>query len=345
MAGEVTAVLDLLVVGAGPCGLACALEAERTGLDYVVLEKGCICYTIYRMPLQMTFFSTPDLLAIGGVPFVIAGEKPTRHEALQYYRGVTAAFRLRVRPYEEVTRVEPAAEGGFVVWTRSASGREGTWRTRNLVMATGYFDHPNFLGVPGEDLPKVSHYYREGHPWYDRDVLVVGGNNSAVEAALDLARCGARVTLVHRGPGLGEKVKPWVRPVAESAIRKGTIAARFETVVERIEPEAVVVRGPGGSERLPNDAVFAMTGYRPDHSFLRALGVRIDPESGEPVHDPETMETEVPGLFIAGVLAAGYDANKIFIENGRFHGERIVRCVTARRGAGGGGTRCASART
>lgn len=309
---------DLIVVGAGPCGLSCAIAARRAGLDAVVLEKGGVVDTLYRFPRQMIFFSTPDLLAIGGVPFIVAGEKPTRAEALSYYREVARAFDLPLRLYERVEAVARDADG-FTV--RSASG---THRARHVVLATGYFDTPNLLGVPGEDLPKVSHYYTEGHPFFARDVLVVGGQNSAVEAAMDLYRSGARVTLVHRRPDLGDKIKPWIRPLVDSHLRKGHIRALLNTRVEEIGPHHVVVNREGERERLPNDFVFALTGYRPDHTLLGRLGVTIDPETGVPRHDPETMETDVPGLFLAGVIAAGYDANKIFIENGRFHGERIV---------------------
>lgn len=309
---------DLIIVGAGPCGLSSAIAARRAGLDAVVLEKGGVVDTLYRFPRQMTFFSTPDLLAIGGVPFIVAGEKPTRAEALNYFREVARAFDLPLRLYERVESVARDADG-FTV--RSAAG---SYRARHVVLATGYFDTPNLLGVPGEDLPKVSHYYTEGHPFFDRDVLVVGGQNSAVEAAMDLHRCGARVTLVHRRPELGDKIKPWIRPLVDSHLRKGHIRALLNTRVEEIGPREVVVDHDGVRERLPNDFVFALTGYRPDHSLLRRLGVTIDEETGVPRHDPETMETEVPGLFLAGVIAAGYDANKIFIENGRFHGERIV---------------------
>ncbi len=324
---------DLLIVGAGPCGLATAIAAHRAGLDYLVLEQGGVVHAIFRFPRDMVFFSTPDLLAIGDVPFIVAGEKPTRSEALAYYRKVAQAFGLRLRLYERV--VEAVREGdGFAVRAVPtlppdglAAAGQRTYRARALAIATGYFDHPNRLGIPGEDLPKVSHYYDEGHPYCGLDVVVVGGNNSAVEAALDLRRCGARVTLVHRGEGLGAKVKPWVRPLIESALAKGHIRALFRSRLVEVGPEHVLIEREGERVRLANDFVFALTGFRPDHTLLRRLGVEIDEATGEPRHDPETMETNVPGLFLAGVVAAGYDANKIFIENGRFHGERIVRCL------------------
>lgn len=316
---------DIVIVGAGPCGLACAIEAQRAGLTYVVVEKGCLVNTLYRFPTNMVFFSTPELLAIGGVPFIVAGEKPTRAEALNYFRKVAEAFRLHLRLHERVDEIVPE-DGAFAVRTS-----RGILRARNVVLATGYFDTPNMLGIPGEDLPHVSHYYTEGHPFFGRDVLVVGGQNSAVEAALDLYRAGARVTLVHFEDALGAKVKPWVRPVIESHIQKGHIAVLFRTRLEEIRPGKALVSTDGERRWITADAVLAMTGYRPDHSLLRRLGVCIDPETGEPEHDPETMETNVRGLFLAGVIAAGYDANKIFIENGRFHGAKIVRRLLERR--------------
>ncbi len=327
--------LDLLIVGAGPCGLACAAAAERAGLRYAVLDKGCLVHTIHRFPRNLVFFSTPDLLSIGGVPFLCAGEKPTRHEALQYYRGVAAALGLRVHPYEEVVSVRRDA-GGFTVVTRPTLGRLGEaparrWKARAVVLATGYFDNPNLLGVPGEDLPHVSHYFLEGHPCYGLDVVVVGGNNSAVEAALELYRCGARVTLVHRGDGLGAKVKPWVRPVAEGHMAKGHVRSLFRTRLTAIEPGRVLAERDGEPVEVPADFVFLLTGYRPDHRLLLETSGGVDPVTGVPVHDPETMETTVPGLFLAGVYAAGFDANRIFIENGRLHGERIVGHLRRRR--------------
>ncbi len=334
--------LDLLIVGAGPCGLACAAAAERAGLRYAVLDKGCIVHTLYRFPRNMVFFSTPDLLSLAGVPFLCAGEKPTRAEALQYYRGVAAALGLRVHTYEEVVGIRRRG-GGFTVMSRptgpakrdggtpvrggaSAAGQEGArrWEAGAVVLATGYFDNPNLLGVPGEDLPHVSHYFSEGHPCYGRDVVVVGGNNSAVEAFMELYRCGARVTLVHRGEGLGAKVKPWVRPVAEAHIAKGHVRALFRTRLAAIEPDRVLAERDGESVEVPADFVFLLVGFRPDHRLLLELGGEVDPATGVPVHDAETMETTVPGLFLAGVYAAGFDANKIFIENGRWHGERIL---------------------
>jgi thioredoxin reductase (NADPH) len=280
-------------------------------------------------PIHMTFFSTPENLEIGDIPFICSGTKPTRTEALAYYRRVSRHYRLDVRQYEEVVGIE-GARGDFTLRTRRSGGPESAQRARALVLATGYFDTPNMLGVPGEDRPKVTHYYREAHPYYDQDCLIIGGGNSAVEAALDLWRTGARVTLVHFLDGLDPGVKPWVRPDIENRIREGSITARFRMRVTEIGNDSVTVRSEsdGKTERIPNDWVFAMTGYTPDTSFLRRLGVETHEETGIPVHDAESMETNVPGIFIAGVLAAGFDANKIFIENGKLHGELIVSALS-----------------
>lgn len=346
-------VLDFVIVGAGPCGLAAAAVAQRAGLDYLVLDRGCVVHTLTRFPTNMTFFSTSEKLSIAGVPFVSARANPTRQEALDYYRQVADALDLAVHQYEEVTSVERepgvdgsdgAAGGGagghgdgavFRITTRlvrEPDGPQRTYRARALVLATGYFDNPNRLDVPGEDLPHVSHYFTEAHPFYRQRVVVVGGRNSAVEAALELHRAGARVTLVHRGADLSDRIKPWVLPFIRKRIEAGDIAVRFGARVTAIEPGRVVLEQEGRRVEEPADFVFLLTGYRPDHSLAVSLGVTIDPETGAPVHDPETMETNVPGLYVAGVVAAGYDANKIFIENGRFHGERIVAHLLRRRG-------------
>ena len=325
---------DLVIVGAGPCGLATAAVAKRAGLTYVVLERGCVVNSLARFPTHMTFFSTSEKLAIAGIPFITARPNPTRQEALEYYRQVVEALDLNVRQYEEVVEVRHL-EAGFAATTRPTRGRgdeRRTYEARALVLATGYFDTPNRLGVPGEDLPKVSHYFTEAHPFFRQRVLVVGGRNSAVEAALELHRAGAEVTLVHRGPDLSDRVKPWILPFIRKRIEAGDIRALFNSRVVSIHPDRVVVETGGRRLELENDFVFLLTGYRPDHSMLERLGVTIDGATGAPVHDPETMETNVPGLYVAGVLAAGYDANKIFIENGRFHGERIVAHLLRRRG-------------
>ncbi|HTS02141.1 MAG TPA: YpdA family putative bacillithiol disulfide reductase [Thermoanaerobaculia bacterium] len=319
-------VRDLLVVGAGPVGLACALEAARAGLSHVILERGALLNTLVNWPTHVVFFSTPELLEIGGHPFVSAGPKPTRREGLDYYRKVAVRESLDVRLAAPVLAL--AREDGLFV----ASTPKGAFRARAAVVATGFFDTPNLLGVPGEDLPNVSHYYREPYRHALTDVLVVGGKNSAVEAALDLHRHGARVTMAVRGPAFGASVKYWLRPDVENRVREGSIRAFFGTTVARIEEGAVVLRTGGAETVLANDFVYALTGYRPDFGFLRSAGIAIT-EDLAVVHDPATMETSVPGLYVAGVVAAGRLIGSLFIENGRAHAARIVSHLLERRGA------------
>lgn len=326
--------LDLAVVGAGPCGLAAGIAARGAELSCALFDKECVAASISRYPTWMTFFSTAERLEIGGVPFVVAGDKPTRREALRYYQRLAREFALDVHQYEHVESLaRDAAAAVFRLHTRTAKGTAHEYKARNLVVATGYFDSPNLLGIPGEDLPKVAHNYREGHVFFDQDVVVVGGGNSSVDAALELYRWGARVTIVHFLPELDPNVKPWVRPDIEARLREGSIQARFGARLVAVRPDAVVVRhdASGKEEELANDWVLAMTGYTPDGRLLRSLGVEFDPETGIPRHDPVTMETNVPGVFIAGVLSAGNNANKVFIENGRDHGARIVRALTGAR--------------
>lgn len=317
--------LDLAVIGAGPCGLAVGIAAHAAGLHCTLFDKSCVASSISRYPTHMTFFSTAERLEIGGVPFIVAGEKPTRREALRYYQRLARQFTLDVRQYVTVRAVSRASNQ-FRLDTEAASGGPRQHDARNIVVATGYFDSPNPLGVPGEALPKVAHYYREGHVFYDQDCVVVGGGNSAVDAALELYRWGARVTIVHFAESLDPNVKPWVRPDIEARLREGSIAARFHSRIVEIRPDRIILCDvqTGESSELGNDWVLAMTGYTPDGTLLRSLGVTFDPGSGVPHHDPVTMQTNVPGVFIAGVLSAGFNANRVFIENGRDHGHRIV---------------------
>jgi thioredoxin reductase (NADPH) len=316
-------IFDVLIIGAGPTGLACAIESQRAGLRPVVVDKGCLVNSIFRYPADMVFFTTPELLEIGDVPFASAHQKPTRQEALEYYRKVAEHHCLDTRLYQRVEQVS-GHDGDFLVTTHDRHGQDHSYRARKLVVATGYYDLPNLLGVPGEELPKVFHYYREPHPFYGMDVLVVGGKNSAAEAALDLWRHGARVTLVHRGTGLHEHIKYWVRPDLENRIKNGEIAARFRTTVRAIHPDCVLLQTPEGELRLKNDFVFALTGYHPDFDFLRALGIQLAPGENRPLCNPDTFETNIPGLYVAGVIVAGSRTNEIFIENGRFHGRQIA---------------------
>ncbi|MFO7694659.1 MAG: YpdA family putative bacillithiol disulfide reductase [Vicinamibacterales bacterium] len=325
--------LDVLIVGAGPAGLAAAIAAKREGLRYLVLDKGGLVDGIYRFPRNMVFFTTPELLEIGGLPFVTPFEKPTRMEALRYYRRVADTFELAIAFDEEVTGVRRGASGERAGFVLDVKARGGGMRTRcapAVVLATGYYDHANLLGVPGEDLPHVSHYYSEPHPFYRRPVVVVGGNNSAAEAALDLHRAGAHVTLVHRDAALGGSIKYWVKPDIENRISEGSIRAMFGTRVCRITPASVEVEGPAGRAELASDGVLLLTGYHPDWALLAGAGVAIDPEGPVARYDPETLETGVPNLFLAGGVVSGRNAAPVFIENGRAHGERIARVIRAR---------------
>jgi len=316
--------LDLAVIGAGPCGLAVGVAAKRARLGCSLFDKGPVVSSLLRYPLYMTFFSTPEKLEIG-VPFVTAGDKPTRREALAYYRRVAEHFELDVRQYHEVVRVKRTPEGFELVARHPGAAEPETIRSRHLVCATGYFESPNLLGVPGEDLPHVSHFFVEPHPYWQQRVVVVGGGNSAVEAALELSRVNALVTLVHFLGDFDRGVKPWVLPDITNRVKEGRVAVRWcSRVVEITRSHVVVRREPDGdAETVRADFVLALTGYRADLSLLRSLGVAVDETTGVPRHDPTTMETNVPGVYIAGVLSSGFDANKIFIENGREHGGRI----------------------
>ncbi len=364
-------VRDVIIIGAGPSGLSAAIAAQKRGLDYQVLEQGVLVNSIYRFPPQMVFFTTPELLEIGGLPFMSPFDKPTRSEALNYYRKVVDAYDLRIAYGEKVLAVEGAGGAGkagrggrnegavFTVTTQSADGTGHVYHARAVVMAIGYFDHPVHCGIPGEDLPHVHHYYGEPHPYYRQRVLIVGGGNSAAESALEMFRAGAHVTIVHRSPTLKPTIKYWVRPDIENRIKEGSIPAHFSAVIREIRPRSVVVApahepppppppadvpfpadgsanyaapvrpAQSGEVEIPADAVFLLTGYRADSELMRRAGVRLN-ERDAPVHDPETFETNVPGLFVAGGAIAGVDTGTVFIENGRFHGEKIIQVIAAR---------------
>lgn len=325
---------EVLVVGAGPCGLAAAIAAKVAGLACVVLDRRTIVSTIERYPLGMTFFSTPERIEIGGVPFIASHEKPTRKDGLIYYRRVAEHYGLDIRPGEEVTDIRRDADGAFAVDVRRAHDRK-SYRAANVVFATGYFDNPNFLGVPGEDLPHVSHYFLEGHHYWRQRVIVIGAGNSSVDAALECWRAGATVTLVHFGEGFDRTVKAWVLPDITNRVKEGSIGVRWHSRVRAITPTDVEVVSDrtGAVERIPTEAVLAMTGYHADTSLLRGLGVPVDDATGVPAHDEATMGTPVEGIYLAGVIASGNDANRLFIENARGHGELIVRDILARRSA------------
>jgi thioredoxin reductase (NADPH) len=320
---------DVLIIGAGPSGLATAIAAKQQGLDYVVVEKGVLVDAIFRFPTHMVFFTTPELLEIGGLPLVTPYDKPTRLEALRYYRRVVDTYDLQISFHEEVIEIEREQEI-FVVTSRDAGGTTRARQARAVVLAIGYYDHPNYLGIPGEAFPHVSHYYTDAHPYYRQRVVVAGGRNSAAEAALELFRGGAHVTLVHRRATLGDTIKYWVRPDIDNRIKEGSITAHFNTCVREITRNAVIVEGEGGRREIAADGVFLLTGYKPDVDLMRRAGVKCDNESLTPELDPDTFETNVPNLFIAGGAIAGRNTGSIFIENGRFHGERIIRVLSQR---------------
>jgi thioredoxin reductase (NADPH) len=314
---------DVLVIGAGPTGMACAIEAQRAGFRAALVDKGCLCNSLFHYPSHMTFFTTSELLEIGDIPFPSPNAKPSRNEALEYYRKVAMFYKLDVRPYQRVEQVT-GQDLDFTVRTADEFGRIHRYRTRKIVVATGYYDLPNLLNIPGEELPKVRHYYNDPHPYYGLDVLVIGGKNSAAIAALELWRHGARVTLVHRGPSMHRHVKYWIKPDIENRIKAGEITAHFNSTVARIDPDTVTLETPNGPVVLPNEAVLALTGYRPDFDFLQSLGIRIEGEFRCPACDPSSLESNVPGIYLAGVIIAGDKTNEIFIENGRFHGRQIA---------------------
>lgn len=317
--------IDVLIVGAGPVGLACAIEAKRHGLSHLIVEKNCLTYSIFRCPTNVRFFSTPELLSIGDVPFIISESKPSRQDLLNYYRGVCEHHQLHVH-FDERVEQFTAREGVFQV----VSSRQ-TYRARYVVIATGFYDNPNALNIAGENLPKVSHYYTEPFPFYRRKVAVIGGKSSAAEAALDLYRHGAEVTLIHRGAEIGQSVKYWLRPDIVNRIKEGSIKAFFNTVVTRITDDAIFVQnGSAQEQRLENDFVFALTGYHPNFEFVKRCGVMIDETNRKICFNPETFETNVPNLYIAGVVAASKGGDNIFIENGREHVKLVVRDILAK---------------
>jgi len=312
---------DVIIVGAGPTGLACGIELKRRGLNAVLIEKGCVVNSLYHYPTHMVFFTTPELLEIGEIPMTSLNEKPGRTEALKYYRRVADYFKLRIHQYERVLKIA-GDDGNFTVETSKL-----TYRARKIILATGYYDLPNKLNVPGEDLDKVIHYYKEPHPYYDHDVVVVGGKNSAAIAALELFWTGARVTLVHRGSSISDRVKYWIKPNIENRIKSGEITGYFKSRVVEILPKCVIVEAPHGRIELKNEFVFALTGYHPDLEFMASLGIRLEPSTQKPRTNPDTLESGRPGVYLAGVIVAGMHTNEIFIENGRFHGKKIAEAI------------------
>ena len=323
--------LDAIVVGAGPTGLACGIELKRRGLNAVLIEKGCVTNSLYHYPTNMVFFTTPELLEIGDIPMTSLNEKPNRTEALKYYRRVAEHYKLDIHQYERVDNLA-GTDNAFEVRATDRYGCHHTYAARKIILATGYYDIPNLLNVPGEDLPKVLHYYKEAHPYYNQDVAVIGAKNSAAIAALELFWTGARVTLIHRGGQISEKVKYWIRPNIENRIKGGEIKAYFHSQVVEIRPDRILLNTPQGEVLLKNDFVFALIGYSPDLEFLNSIGVTLDPATQRPRSDPATLESERSGVYLAGVIVAGMHTNEIFIENGRFHGTQIADDIAEKLG-------------
>lgn len=312
---------DVIVVGGGPCGLSAAIELRAKGLDVLVIEKGNIVNSIYHYPTHQTFFSSSIKLSIGDIPFITAKEKPKRNDALVYYREVVKMKKIQVNNFEKVEDIVKT-DSGFHIQTS-----KGEYSCNQVVIATGYYDNPNKLDAEGNNLPKVLHYFKEAHPYFQKNVVVIGGKNSAVDAAIELERAGASVTVIYRGEDYSPSVKPWILPGFDSLVRHGEIDMHFNAHVTKITENTVTFEKNGEVFEIPNDYVFAMIGYHPDHDFLKKIGIHIDEESGCPIFDENTMESNVPGLYIAGVIAAGNEANTIFIENGRFHGEIIAKSI------------------
>lgn len=318
---------DVICIGAGPTGLACAIDAKLAGLRPLVLDKGCLCNSLFHYPTNMSFFTTPERMEIGDLPMTTAGGKPTRAEALKYYRRAVEHFELEVHQYEKVQRINGQDEA-FTVHTTDRAGLPHEYHGRKIVIATGFYDKPNHLNVRGEELPQVSHYFSEAHPYWNQEVVVVGGGNSAAETALELFRAGAHVTIVHRGSEMSRSLKYWVKPDIENRIRGSEIRAMFDSQVVSIEPNRVIVKNGRSEESVPASQVFALIGYHPDFDFLTRAGVALDAKTKKPAIDPETLETNVPGIYVAGVVVGGLQTSRIFIENGRFHGRQIIAAIT-----------------
>ena len=310
---------EVIIVGGGPCGLSAAIALEAKGYKPLVIEKGNIVNAIFNYPTHQTFFSSSEKLEIGDVPFITENRKPVRNQALAYYREVAKRKELRINAFEKVTSIDRNGKGTFIVETTKKK-----YEANYIVIATGYYDHPNYMNIIGEELEKVSHYFNEAHPYFNKDVVVIGGKNSSIDAALELAKVGARVTVLYRGSEYSQSIKPWILPEFEAHVRNDSIKMVFEANVKKITDESVIYSVEESEKQIKNDFVFAMTGYHPDHNFLKKVGVLTEESTGRPVYNQETMETNIKGIFIAGVIAAGNNANEIFIENGRFHGQLIA---------------------
>lgn len=322
--------IDVIIVGAGPCGLSTAIELGKINLKPLVIEKQSLVHSIYTYPTNMTFFSTPEKLEIGDIPFTTANEKPTRNEALVYYRNVTKHYQLQIQNYETVMKVIPVQDY-FEVHTVDRFNELKQYQAQRVVIAKGYFDQPNLLGIPGEDRSKVSHYFRESHPYIGMKVAIIGGNSSAIDAALELVRVGAEVTVIYRGLEYSSNIKPWVRPVFEAMVNKDSIRMLFNSKVQRIEPRSIEVSTDNEIFQYDNDFVFALTGFSPNRDLLEKAGAQMNEQREKPLYNPETMETTVAGLYVAGVIVSGNNANEIFIETGRSHGRLIAQDIALKK--------------
>ncbi|ASK63322.1 hypothetical protein CFK37_14735 [Virgibacillus phasianinus] len=321
---------DTIIIGGGPCGMSCAIELQNKNIDALILEKGNIVNTIYNFPTHQMFFSSSEKLEIGDVAFITEKQKPVRNQALAYYRSVAERKKIRMNPFERVIQVDKTDQYFLLKTEQSNTGKQVEYKARNVIIATGYYDQPNYMNIPGEDLEKVMHYFKEAHPYFNKNVLVIGGKNSAVDATLELHKAGANVTVLYRGETYSKSVKPWILPEFDSLVRKDKVKMEFNAEVSEITSTQVYYEVNGEKKALANDFVFAMTGYRPDLHFLKQSGIEIDLQSGRPQFDKDTLETNVPGVYVAGVIAAGYNNNEIFIENGRHHGKVIAEAMTGR---------------
>lgn len=319
---------QVIIIGGGPCGMSCAIELQQHGIQPLIIEKGNIVNTIYRFPTHQMFFSSSDKLEIGNVAFITEKQKPVRNQALAYYRSVAERNRLRVQTYEEVTGIKKT-DTTFQLNTLNDGEDSKTYRSKNVIIATGYYDQPNYMNIPGEELDKVTHYFKEAHPYYNKEVAIIGGKNSAIDAALELHKAGARITVLYRGSHYSESIKPWILPEFDSLVQKGIIQMVFNANVTNITKDEVHYELHGKDKKIQNDFVFAMTGYQPDLAFLDRAGIHIEKNSGKPEFHGNTMETNIPGLFVAGVVASGYNNNEIFIENGKYHGEKIAKAIVS----------------
>ncbi|QKY71616.1 YpdA family putative bacillithiol disulfide reductase [Lentibacillus sp. CBA3610] len=321
---------DTIIIGGGPCGMACAIDLQEHGINPLIIEKENVVNTIYNFPTHQTFFSSSDKLEIGGIPFITEKQKPVRNQALAYYRDVSIRKNLRVNTFERVIDIVSSDNNNFRIETKNEKGLNLTYIAENVIIATGYYDQPNNMNIPGEELPKVMHYFKEAHPYLNKNIVVIGGKNSAVDTTLELHKAGANIMVLYRGDDYSKSIKPWILPEFDSLVRKEIVQMEFNAQIQKITHEKVIYTAGNKTKEIDNDFVFAMTGYKPDLQFLKQAGIQIDEETGRPYYEPETMETNVPGIYVAGVVASGYNNNEIFIENGRFHGGTIARAITSK---------------